>query len=112
MSQVTSHVLDTSKGKPAAGVQVVLYHNNGDTYTQIAAAFTDADGRVSGLLPLSEPLAEGNYKLGFSTGDYFKREGISSFYPWIDIVFTIIDSSHYHIPLLVSPFGYSSYRGS
>lgn len=104
MSQVTTHVLDSALGSPAAGVDVVL-HNGSET---IATGTTNADGRVPELGP--ELLSPGSYSLTFDTAGYFGDT--PHFYPSVTIAFTIGDESHYHVPLLLSPFGYSTYRGS
>jgi 5-hydroxyisourate hydrolase len=112
MSQLTTHILDTSKGKPAAGVSVVLFQQENDNWTEISSGITNDDGRIPDLLKKDALLNPGNYKLRFETKTYFYREDIQSFYPFIEIVFSIKDSEHYHIPLLLNPFGYSTYRGS
>lgn len=108
MSQVTTHILDTSKGRPAQGVHIRL-QKNGNT---IADGVTNADGRISDLLPKNKILEPGNYEMVFDTGQYFSQQKIKSFYPQVVIHFTIFDNSHYHVPLLLNPFGYSTYRGS
>jgi len=104
MSHVTTHVLDSALGKPAAGVPVQLTGPDG----LIASSQTNADGRVTDLGPASLP--PGSYTLAFDTGLYFGET--PNFYPRVCIEFTISDASHYHVPLLLSPFGYSTYRGS
>ena len=112
MSQITTHVLDTSKGIPAKGIAISLEgFNNGD-WTELTKGITDDDGRISDLLAQDTLLEPGNYRMVFQTGDYFTAEGIDGFYPTVTIVFTTEDTSHYHIPLLLNPFGYSTYRGS
>ena len=112
MSQITTHILDTSKGKPVNGVKVYLYKAEKDDWTQIAWGTTNEDGRVRELLPTDDPLPRGNYKLKFEIKDYFDKEWIPTFYPFVEIVFEIQSADHYHIPLLLNPFGYSTYRGS
>ena len=107
MSHITTHVLDTSLGTPAAGVHVVLLDADD---VRIATGFTDADGRVSSLGP--DLLDAGIYRLVFETGVYFAADGRETFYPRVTIDFTVIDASHYHVPVLLSPFAYSTYRGS
>jgi len=98
---ITTHVLDTSKGRPATGVPVVLEHGA----SVLARGTTDADGR----LKLAEPPAAGEYRLTFDTKGYLP----DGFYPVVTIVFTVRDpKQHHHVPLLLSPFGYSTYRGS
>jgi len=113
MSGVTTHVLDTAQGRPAAGVAVTLSLRVGDGWTELGSAATGADGRVPNLLPAQAPGAPGTtYRLRFEIGAYFAAQGIASFYPAIEVVFTRQDDRHHHVPLLVSPFGYSTYRGT
>ena len=104
MSQVTTHVLDSSLGVPAAGVPVQLSGPDG----LIASSQTNADGRVTTLGP--ESLEPGAYTLTFDTATYFGAT--LAFYPRVCIEFTVGGDEHYHVPLLLSPFGYSTYRGS
>lgn len=113
MSQVTTHILDTSLGKPAAGVHVRLEMpgKKGDWVT-IAEGTTNADGRIPHLLPDDNPLQTGVYRLMFEVAAYFNSSGRKHFYPFVDITFEVTDASHYHVPLLLNPFGYSTYRGS
>jgi 5-hydroxyisourate hydrolase len=107
---ISTHVLDTARGRPAAGVPVALERVAGDGAV-IARAVTDADGRVRELAPAS--LAAGDYRLTFDTGAYFATLGIEGFYPLVTVVFSLRDpSQHHHVPLLLSPFGYATYRGS
>jgi len=110
MSQITTHILDTTKGRPVANVGVALYR--GENTDRLAVSKTNADGRVPGLLPPGQLLPPGVYKLQFLTADYFEKEGGAYFYPIVDIWFKVNDESHYHVPLLLNPFGYSTYRGS
>jgi 5-hydroxyisourate hydrolase len=114
MTQITTHVLDISRGRPAGGVPVVLEHQRGDTWTTIWHAATDHDGRVRDILPFdSGASAEGIFRLRFDTSSYFRSMSQPSFYPYVEIAFEIHDpTQHYHVPLLLSPFGYSTYRGS
>ena len=112
MSQITTHILDTSIGKPAAGVTVALEHRNSGSWNEIAQGVTDTDGRVGNLLKEDDLLDPGVYRLIFNTGDYFKKQEKTCFYPKVVIVFETLDESHYHVPLLLNPFGYSTYRGS
>ncbi len=113
MSQLTTHILDTSAGKPASGVKIRLEQAGpDDTWAFIAEGISNADGRVSDLLKSNLVLAPGNYKLHFETAAYFEKQKVKSFYPFVEIVFEILDASHYHVPLLLNPFGYSTYRGS
>ncbi len=112
MTHITTHVLDTARGRPAAGLAVALAMQTGEGWTDIAAAPTDVDGRVANLLPAGVARAAGVYRLRFEIADYFGRQGTPSFYPYADVVFTIEAEGRYHVPLLLSPFGYSTYRGS
>ena len=111
MSAITTHILDTGLGRPAAGVPVRLERLDGAHYTELAAATTDDDGRVRELG--SDQAEPGTYRLVFDTGDYLARTGQSGFYPEVVVVFALADPGrHHHVPLLLSPFGYSTYRGS
>ena len=112
MSQLTTHILDTTKGKPAEGVSIVLFQQSNENWKQLTMASTNADGRIPNLLNKEVILEPGTYKLKFETKEYFAKQGIQSFYPFVEITFTITGSEHYHIPLLLNPFGYSTYRGS
>ncbi|RYY18367.1 MAG: hydroxyisourate hydrolase [Cytophagaceae bacterium] len=112
MSQLTTHILDTTKGQPAAGVAIALHEQAGDDWREIARGLTNADGRVPDLLPPTQRLAAGTYKLKFFTREYFEREGTAHFYPFVEICFAVRDDAHYHVPLLLNPFGFSTYRGS
>lgn len=111
-SPITTHVLDTARGAPAAGVAVVLERAGGGAVTEIARGVTDDDGRIGDLL---EPgrLEPGEYRLSFAVGEYFASHGVESFYPRASVEFLVKDpTAHYHVPLLLSPYGYSTYRGS
>ncbi|MBK8170951.1 MAG: hydroxyisourate hydrolase [Sandaracinaceae bacterium] len=111
-SPITTHVLDTSLGRPAAGIAVTLSRMQNDAWQKIAEGKTDDDGRVSTLLQPGT-LTAGAYKIVFSTASYFEASKRSSFYPHVDIVFNVSAADeHYHVPLLLNPFGYSTYRGS
>ncbi len=113
-SPITSHILDISRGKAAAGVAVVLEHRQGDGHwKKVGQGVTNADGRVEELmLPGAHPVP-GVYRLHFQTEAYFKAQGIATFYPFVEIAFEIRDSKeHHHVPLLLSPFGFSTYRGT
>jgi 5-hydroxyisourate hydrolase len=112
-SPITTHVLDTAAGRPARGVAVTLAAADGaGGFTEIAAGATDADGRVTDLLPPGRPEAR-TYRLTFDTGAYFRATGRPVFYPRVEITFDITaPDEHHHIPLLLSPYGYSTYRGS
>lgn len=111
MSPITTHILDTSLGKPAAGIEIILFNQNGDSWNEIARGITNIDGRVTDLLEKGK-LSEGTYRMRFETKPYFDKAGIRTFYPYVEIFFDIAGGEHYHIPLLLSPFGYSTYRGS
>jgi 5-hydroxyisourate hydrolase len=114
MSAITTHILDTSLGRPASGVPVLLeYHDPTDVWQMIGRGVTDADGRVKDLLTAGAQLTPGSYRLTFDTGAYFAALNIDGFYPAVTVSFLIRDTTqHYHVPLLLSPFGYSTYRGS
>ena len=113
MSGITTHVLDTAQGRPAVGVAVTLSVQVGEGWTELGHAATGADGRVPNLLPAQAPAAPGTtYRLRFEIGAYYAAQGIASFYPAIEVVFARRDDRHHHVPLLVSPFGYSTYRGT
>ncbi|NNC23474.1 hydroxyisourate hydrolase [Salinisphaera sp. USBA-960] len=110
-SHITTHILDTAAGRPAPGVTVELAARSGDGWTTIATGQTDSDGRARDLGAASQPA--GDYRLTFFTGDYFASQGVSTFFPEVSLVFTLADiDEHYHVPLLLSPFAYSTYRGS
>ncbi len=113
MSAITTHVLDTSVGKPAAGVAVTLDKQEGGAWKTLARGTTNADGRAAELLPPNAKFEAGTYRLRFDTAAYFRARGVESFYPHVEIVFVVKDAAqHYHVPLLLSPYGYSTYRGS
>jgi 5-hydroxyisourate hydrolase len=109
---VSTHVLDTSRGRPAAGVPVTLSHRGSDgAWSVIGNAVTDADGRVQRLS--DGDLAAGVYRLDFDTAHYFVQLGASAFYPEVSVVFIRQNAGeHLHVPLLLSPFGYTTYRGT
>jgi 5-hydroxyisourate hydrolase len=111
MAKITTHMLDTSRGRPAADVDVALERID-NTPTLIGRGRTDADGRVK---TLSDPdgVGVGTYRLTFDVGGYFAQLGQETFYPTAQITFVVADASqHFHVPLLLQPFGYSTYRGS
>jgi len=112
MSQITTHILDTSIGAPAAEVEVQLQQDTDQGWHQIATDKTNGDGRIDGWLD-GQVLAAGDYKLVFHTAAYFSHQGTTCFYPHVEIIFSIAgDGQHYHVPLLLNPFGYTTYRGS
>ena len=109
--KITTHVLDTSKGLPAHDVVIILYEIGSEGDKEIQRQKTNRDGRNESALHPA-PLKAGSYKLRFETGAYFERQGLHSFYPFVEICFNTDGTSHYHVPLLLSPFGYATYRGS
>ncbi|HLJ24747.1 MAG TPA: hydroxyisourate hydrolase [Candidatus Acidoferrales bacterium] len=112
MSEITTHVLDTSRGSPAAGFQVGLQLKSGDAWKTLGSGRTDGNGRCRGLLGENQ-LEAGTYRLLFNAGDYYRELGVETFYSEIPIVFEVANpETHYHVPLLINPFGYSTYRGS
>jgi 5-hydroxyisourate hydrolase len=112
MSQLTTHILDTTVGKPAADVSITLYHQDVDSWREIAKGVTNKDGRVADLLQKEALLEHGVYKLRFDTKPYFDKLNTRTFYPFVEITFEITTNDHYHVPLLLNPFGFSTYRGS
>lgn len=117
MGQLTTHVLDTAQGIPARGVGIVLYRVDGEDRTMIASAITGQDGRVDEPLLADDSVTPGTYELVFDIDDYFRSQPVNvTTPPFLDVVtirFTVTEAgSHYHIPLLVSPWAYSTYRGS
>ncbi len=113
MSAITTHVLDLTHGLPAPGVRIELEQKQGSQWTVLASGITDKDGRLHNLLPHDAALHAGTYRLRFHTGNYFSRSGITALHPYIEIMFDVRDAdAHYHIPLLVTPYAYSTYRGS
>lgn len=111
MSSISCHVLDTARGRPAGGVPVNLAQlDPSGVWRPVASASTNTDGRVPDFCAGS--LAPGTYRVHFDTGSYFSPD-LAAFYPFVDVVFQVSSSSeHYHIPLLISPYGYTTYRGS
>ena len=113
MSQITTHILDTGHGCPAVGVPISLYRQQGEGWALVGSGITNDDGRVADLCPAVEALTAGTYRMHFETAAYFENLGAEVFYPWADVVFNIgADGQHYHIPLLLAAYGYSTYRGS
>ena len=110
--QLTTHVLDTAIGKPGKGISIRLQIPVNGVWQTVAQGITNSDGRIGDLLPVQKNLAHGNYKLVFDTGNYFAAQKIKGFYPEVEIQFIVFDDTHYHVPLLINPFGYSTYRGS
>jgi len=109
---LSTHILDTALGKPAAGVALVLSREMGDGWSEVGRGSTDADGRCRTLLD-EQAIERATYKLRFEIAPYFAAQKITGLYPYVEIVFTVADSSqHYHIPLLLTANGYTTYRGS
>jgi 5-hydroxyisourate hydrolase len=112
MSAITTHVLDTSRGRPAADLKIELHFKSGENWRSLGAGVTDENGRCGALLG-EAPFAAGTYRLTFHAGAYFKTQHVETFYSDIPVIFEVRDArTHYHVPLLISPFGYSTYRGS
>tara|TARA_Y100000589_G_scaffold117305_2_gene111147 strand:+ start:1718 stop:2077 length:360 start_codon:yes stop_codon:yes gene_type:complete len=117
---ITTHVLDTSIGKPGRGIRTRLERmvssgsgHHQEVWESISEGITNEDGRIPGFVPENIKLVTGTYRITFSTNDYFKLIEKDCFYPYASVVFDINDSeSHYHVPLLISGFGFSTYRGS
>jgi 5-hydroxyisourate hydrolase len=114
MSGITTHVLDIAHGQPARNVAVRLEHHSLERgWLVVTERRTDVDGRVKGLIADDTPVTIGRYRLTFSTGEYFGNLGVACFHPEVQVTFEVLDAAqHYHVPLLVSPYGYSTYRGS
>lgn len=110
MQGITTHVLDLASGRPAAGVAVTLEAEQGGAWKALGRAITDADGRVKEAF--ANLPGTGRYRLTFETGAYFAGLGVASFHPQVVVTFDVRDAKHHHVPLLLSPFGYSTYRGS
>jgi 5-hydroxyisourate hydrolase len=113
-SPITTHVIDTARGKPGAAIPVVLERKTHTVGWQaIAEGITDMDGRLNDLIDPSEAFLPGHYRLIFETGPYFLLHNAEGFFPQVTISFVVRDpTQHYHVPLLLSPFGYTTYRGS
>jgi 5-hydroxyisourate hydrolase len=110
MSGISTHVLDTSRGRPASEVAVRLEREVDSGWELLASGVTDTDGRARDLL--SSPPASGHYRLTFDTASYFSAVGEHAFYPEVSVTFAVDGEDHYHVPLLLNPYGYSTYRGS
>jgi 5-hydroxyisourate hydrolase len=112
VSGITTHVLDTASGKPAAGIWVTLSVSARGSFRELARTQTDADGRVRAF-ELTEPFTEGSYRLRFEVAAYFEGLDLAVFFEQITLEFAVADAGQkYHVPLLLSPFGYTTYRGS
>lgn len=109
---LSTHILDTTAGKPAQGVPLVLHREKDAAWHEIGSGITDEDGRCRTLLG-EQALEAATYKLHFGTGEYFRAHNLTGLYPYVEIVFTVHDpAQHYHIPLLLTANGYTTYRGS
>ncbi|HEY9777543.1 MAG TPA: hydroxyisourate hydrolase [Planktothrix sp.] len=112
-SPITTHVLNTSLGKPGKGIKANLEMLRGDRWEELGRGVTNEDGRIADLLSPEHKLAAGIYRLTFNILHYFESQSIEGFYPYVQIAFEVRDGEqHYHVPLLLNPFGYSTYRGS
>lgn len=111
--QLSSHILDISKGMPASGVTIKLekFNETNKTWTSVEEKVTDKNGRVPDFLS-NDKSNLGIYKLTYFTSDYFKKMNEKSFYPWVEVVFEITNKDHYHVPITLSAYGYSTYRGN
>ncbi|TWE12415.1 5-hydroxyisourate hydrolase [Rudaeicoccus suwonensis] len=111
-SSLSTHVLDAVEGVPAPGIQVEVLTQTGagSDWESIGSGVTDDDGRIPRLVP--DGLPAGTFRIVFATGAYFERAGVRAFYPEVAITFVVDEERHYHVPLLLSPFAYSTYRGS
>jgi 5-hydroxyisourate hydrolase len=113
MSGITTHVLDIARGRPAAGVPVTLEAKGEGGWAVVGRGTTDADGRLRDLAPSDFVLSEGEYRLTFDAGVYFDASGADGFYKEVLVSFVVRDAAaHHHVPLLLSPYGYTTYRGS
>ena len=111
-SHITTHSLDTSSGAPAKNMLITLKGLRSNEWKPMSVGITNSDGRISDVLPPGRLLIPGNYMMTFNTANYYKGQNQKVFYPEVSIQFTVADNSHYHIPLLINPFGYTTYRGS
>ena len=109
---ITTHVLDTSIGRPGAAIAVELERIDGTSWHLVGGGVTDNDGRLR-TLTAQGPVQPGTYRIRFQTAPYFTAQGVQGFFPVVEIQFVVVDGAqHYHVPLLLSPFGFSTYRGS
>jgi len=112
VSQITTHVLDTAVGMPGKNISIRLQMKRNNQWQTMAQGITNSDGRIPDLLPQQRTLEPNTYKMVFDTGAYYASQNLKTFYPEVEITFATFDDAHYHVPLLVNPFGYSTYRGS
>jgi 5-hydroxyisourate hydrolase len=109
---ITTHVLDIAAGRPGRGIAIELERASNGVWHLVGGGITDDDGRLRTLTPAG-PVPEGNYRIRFQVGAYFAARQLEAFFPMVEIQFVVADGSqHYHVPLLLSPFGFSTYRGS
>jgi 5-hydroxyisourate hydrolase len=110
---ISTHILDTALGRPAANVPITLAFIENGVWTSVNNAISDADGRCKHLLPATQTLQPGIYRIHFETSVYYKQNRLEGLYPYVEIVFTVSDEEqHYHVPLLLTANGYTTYRGS
>jgi 5-hydroxyisourate hydrolase len=110
---ISTHILDTSLGRPAAQVPVTLAFLTDNAWSTLNHAVTDSDGRCKNLMPDSQPLQPGTYRIHFETSAYYKQNNLKGLYPYVEVAFTVSEAErHYHIPLLLTANGYTTYRGS
>jgi 5-hydroxyisourate hydrolase len=110
---ISTHILDTTIGRPAAGVTVTLEREESGEWSSVNSITTDQDGRCRSLLPEWQTLTTGRYRIRFDTGAYFASQKVKGLYPRVDITFEVVEpTEHYHIPLLLTANGYTTYRGS
>jgi 5-hydroxyisourate hydrolase len=113
LSGVSTHVLDTARGRPAAGISVALEMRAGSDWTRLADTATDESGRAANLVPSTGLFQRGTYRLRFDAAAYFRAQGLETFYAEVSVTFEVRNpGEHYHVPLLLSPWGYTTYRGS
>ncbi|CAI5448627.1 unnamed protein product [Caenorhabditis angaria] len=111
-ASISAHVLDISGGSPAAGVQIIAYFLENDAWKEIGNQFTQDNGRVDWVCPNFD-LVAGRYRIVYLTKAYYDSKGVDTFYPYIEVIFEVKNpTQHYHVPLTLSPWGYSTYRGS
>lgn len=113
MSGISTHVLDLARGRPAAGMVIRLERESGGKWADVSSRKTDRDGRVASMLREHETVEAGRYRLHFETADYFRAQGVEALHSFVEVAFEVrSEIEHYHIPLLITPHSYSTYRGS